>query len=108
MACMCICVYIHTPQSRYDPIQVMNVTRHNIFQGHFDVVTTLRDRNIEAQVEQLVREDELTIALRSMLKMGADINTLSEASGLTVAEIRKRVDRDLRVIEDTASLAGLV
>lgn len=86
----------------------MNVTRLNIFQGQLDVVTTLRDRNIEAQVAQLVREDELTIALRSMLKMGADINSLSEASGLTVDEIRKRVDRDLRVIEDTASLAGLV
>jgi hypothetical protein len=82
--------------------------RSNIFSGTLDVVATLRDRQIEAQVAELVREDELTISLRSALKMGVDIDSLSEASGLTVEAIRARVERELNVIEDVASVAGLV
>ena len=80
----------------------------NPFSATGDVIATLRDRNIEASVADLIREDEMTLALRSALKMGMDINTLSEASGLTIDEIRKRTERSLRVLDDTAAVAGLV
>lgn len=80
--------------------------RDNPFSDALVVVATLRDRQIEASVETLKREDDLTIALREMLRNGVDINSLSEASGVPVEKIRARVDRDLNLGEDMASLAG--
>ena len=84
---------IHMAELRYSPV--------------LDVVATLRDRQIESAIADLRRQDDVTLALRSALKNGVDINSLSEASGLTVAEIRKRVDRELNIGEDTASIVGL-
>jgi len=71
-----------------------------------DVVITLRDRQIEASIDELKARDELTVALRQALKYGADINDLSDASGLTTDAIRSRVDADLTMGEDMQSLAG--
>lgn len=85
----------------------MTELRHSSF-AVLDVVATLRDRQIESAIEDLRRQDEVTIALRASLKNGVDINSLSEASGLTVAEIRSRVGRELYLGEDMASLAGIV
>lgn len=79
----------------------------SLFSGTLEAVASLRDRHIEARVEELKREDEVTLALRSALSMGMNINSLSEASGLTVSEIRSRTERELRVIEDTRFVAGL-
>jgi len=79
----------------------------NPFTGTLDVIATLRDRQIESAIEDLRRQDEVTIALRTSLSNGMDINSLSEASGLTVEAIRERVERDLHLGEDIASLAGL-
>jgi hypothetical protein len=81
--------------------------RNSPFSGTLDVVATLRDRQIESAVEDLRRQDDMTVALRSMLRFGVDINSLSEASGLTIEAIRTRVDRPLYLGEDIASLAGL-
>lgn len=81
--------------------------RNSPFSGTLDVVATLRDRQIESAVEDLRRQDDMTVALRSMLRNGVDINSLSEASGLTIEAIRTRVDRPLHLGEDIASLAGL-
>ena len=72
-----------------------------------DVVITLRDRQIEASIDELKARDELTMALRQALNYGADINDLSDASGLTTDAIRTRVDSDLAMGEDLAGLAGL-
>ena len=78
----------------------------NPFSGQLDVIATLRDEQIGASIVELRKRDELTMALRSSLKQGVDIDSLSEASGLTVAAIRERVGQDLLLGEDLASLAG--
>lgn len=80
--------------------------RNSPFSGTLEVVATLRDRSIQASIAELKRQDELTIALRSALRNGVDINDLSDASGITVEDIRLRVERDLFLGEDFASLAG--
>jgi hypothetical protein len=79
----------------------------NPFDGQLDVVATLRDRQIESAIEDLKRQDDVTKALRSMLRSGVDINSLSEASGLTVEQIRERTSRELHFGDDLAQLAGL-
>jgi hypothetical protein len=84
----------------------MHSFKQNPFSGQLDVIATLRDRQIESAVEDLRRQDEVTLALRSALRFGMDINSLSEASGLTVEQIRTRVSGELNFGEDMASLAG--
>jgi len=76
------------------------------FETQLDIVATFRDREIQASLEELRRRDETTIALRTMLRNGVSIDELSDASGLTCAEIRRRVDRDLMLGEDMDALTG--
>src|SRR4051794_12666981 len=97
-----------TPGNLLDEVIYMTDLRKNPFDGTRDVVITLRDRAIEASIAELKRQDELTVALRSALKNGVDVNELSEASGLTVKEIRMRVERELNIGEDMASLSGIL
>lgn len=85
----------------------MRDLRNSHISGALDVVATLRDRQIEARVTELARDDDLTIALRQSLRNGVDINDLSDASGLPVDQIRKRVERELYLGEDLATLAGV-
>lgn len=80
--------------------------RNSPFVGTLDVVATLRDRQIEASIDELRRHDELTLALRGALDNGVDISSLSDASGLTVEAIKDRVARDLHLGEDLAGIAG--
>lgn len=84
----------------------MNQFRNSPFSGALEMVATMRDRSIQASIAELKQHDELTIALRTALRNGVDINDLSEASGLSVAEIRSRVERDLLLGEDMTQLAG--
>ena len=79
----------------------------NPLTNHLDVVATLRDRQIEARIVELKREDEMTKALRDLLASGVDINALSEASGMPVDQIRKQIERELHFGEDLDALAGL-
>jgi hypothetical protein len=72
-----------------------------------DVISGLASRNIEDSVAELRSRDRLTIALRTALKQGADINVLSEASGLTPREIWRRCAADLHVLNDLDVLAGV-
>lgn len=73
-----------------------------------EVVETLRDQSILASIEELRHRDRLTVALRASLRNGVPIESLSEASGLTCAEIRRRVDGHLSLGEDLDSLAGVI
>lgn len=73
-----------------------------------EVVETLRDNMIEASIEELRQRDRLTVALRASLRNGIKIDDLSAASGLTCAEIRRRVDGSLVLGEDLDSLAGVI
>lgn len=77
-----------------------------MFKAGLDVVATLRDEQIRASIAELRKHDEMTVALRTMLRNGVDINDLSEASGLNVKEIKRRVESDLMLGEDLATLAG--
>ncbi len=77
------------------------------FDGHLEVIETLRDNVISASIVELRKRDEMTIALRQSLRMGVPIEDLSEASGLTCAEIQRQVDAELALGEDIDSLAGL-
>lgn len=69
--------------------------RDNPFSGALEMVATIRDRQIEARIAEQKIDDQLTTALRELLASGADINALSDASGLTVSEIERRVEREL-------------
>lgn len=80
---------------------------HSPFDGQLEVVTSLGERVIEARVAELRSQDELTKALRSALRSGVDINDLSEASGLTVADIRRSVSRELHLGENLDALVGI-
>jgi hypothetical protein len=83
----------------------MPANTHN-FTGNLAVITSLRDREIAASVAELRRMDETAMALRDALRMGIGIDDLSEASGLTPAEITRRVNRPLMVLSDLESMAG--
>jgi hypothetical protein len=77
------------------------------FDGELDVVATLAGEAIKASIVELRQRDRLTIGLRSALRAGVSIDELSEACGLTPAEIRKRVDADLIIEDDLDELAGI-
>lgn len=81
--------------------------KHNPFAGQLEIVATMRDRQIQASIDELRRRDELTVALRSAHKSGVSVDELSDASGLTPKEIRARLDSELTFGEDLDSLAGL-
>lgn len=78
------------------------------YESGFPVIAALSRRMIEASIRELQERDRLTIALRTALRDGADINDLSEASGLTTDEIRARASRELHVLSDLELTAGMV
>ena len=84
----------------------MTDLRNSFSQATLEVVATLRDRTIAARIAELRQDDELTLALRSSLRNGVDINSLSDASGLTVSEIQRRTERGLHLGEDLDTLSG--
>lgn len=84
----------------------MNAFKDSIFDGELNVVATLAGDMIQASVNELRKRDELTVALRSALRMGTDINDLSAACGLTVSDIRSRTEGELCLGEDLETLAG--
>lgn len=71
-----------------------------------NTITSLRRGNIQDAIRELESRDRLTIALREALQYGTDINDLSEASGLTVDEIRRRTNRELFILSELELLAG--
>jgi hypothetical protein len=77
------------------------------FEGQLNVVATLAGDVIQASISELRQRDKLTIALRSALRMGVSIDELSDSSGLTVAEIRRRIASELMIEDDTDELAGI-
>lgn len=78
------------------------------YDTEFPVIAALSRRAIETSIRELQDRDRLTIALRTALREGADINDLSEASGLTPEAIRTSADRELLVLSDLELTAGLV
>ena len=85
----------------------MNKSTPNLFDGELEVVTTLAGAAIQASISELRTQDELTVALRTMLRQGADINDLSASCGLSPKEIRRRCESELFLGEDMTTLAGL-
>lgn len=77
------------------------------FEGQLDVVATLTGDMLSASLDELRKEDELTVALRSFLRDGVSIDDLSAASGLLPSEIRRRCEGELHLGEDLETLAGL-
>jgi hypothetical protein len=73
---------------------------------HEEVLVELSRGVIRSSIETLRHEDRLTLALRQALREGADIDGLSDATGLTPAEIRRRVKRHLNVLSELELLAG--
>jgi hypothetical protein len=85
------------------------VDRHSItYDTGFPVIAALSKSAIESSIRDLQDQDRLTIALKTAIRNGADINSLSEASGLTPAEIVRRIDSELIVLSDLELIAGLV
>lgn len=82
------------------------INEREIAFAELGTITALRERSVEASLGELRERDRMTLALRSALRQGIDINDLSEASGLTVQEIERRVGADLVVLSDLEALAG--
>lgn len=71
------------------------------------IVKSLRDGEVEASVSldggvttsvhSLRKRDMLTVGLRSALKAGIPIEDLAESTGLSPAQIRRRVDKPLNI-----------
>lgn len=78
------------------------------FAPQLEVVEMLSERQMKASLDELRKADELTLALRGYLREGVKIDELSEATGLTVKEIRRRVDAELNILSDVDELAGSV
>ena len=85
----------------------MNRFTDSPFEAELEVVATLADRAFNATIEELRKEDELTLALRGMLRNGVSIDELSEAKGLSTQEIRKRCARELNLMSEVDSLMGV-
>lgn len=75
------------------------------YEGQLEVIATLAKRGIDAAIQERNIAGEMDITLKSMLRDGVDISDLSAASGLTPAQIRKRVD-DVPLDADFDVLAG--
>jgi hypothetical protein len=73
---------------------------------HRAVLTELSGRAIRDSVKLLRSEDRLTIAMRQALRNGVRIDDLSEMTGLTPSEIRRRTGRELAILEDLEALVG--
>jgi|tagenome__1003787_1003787.scaffolds.fasta_scaffold18691075_2 hypothetical protein len=73
----------------------MNAFRNNPFHESLEIVTTLRDRQIQASLTEMRCADDLSQAMRELAEAGIDIGALSEASGLPVEQVRQRIERDL-------------
>lgn len=69
----------------------MTTFRDNPFSEALEIVATLRDRQIEASLAEMRCEEDLTRALRELAENGIDLDSLSEASGLPVPQIRRRI-----------------
>lgn len=83
----------------------MNTTRtHTHDQAAIHTLTLLSQRAIEAAVESLRREDELTLGVRAMFRAGLDVNELSAATGLRPEDIRHRLECELFIDEDVQGL----
>lgn len=74
----------------------------------FDVIAALSERAIEASIRELRERDRLTIALRTAMRNGADINELSAQSGLTPADIRDRCGQELNILSELEFAVGMV
>lgn len=67
---------------------------HNPFSAQLDVIATIKDRVIQSAIKGDIddtTDHDLTDALASAIEAGVDINDLSNASGLPVGEIERRV-----------------
>jgi hypothetical protein len=77
------------------------------FTGQLDVVATIAGDAIKASIAELRHRDRLTIALRAALRLGASIDDVSAASGLTPSEVRRRVESALLIEDDLDEMAGV-
>lgn len=66
----------------------------NHFDAELEIVATVAGEEIQANVMAMHKREATSEALRSMVKRGVSVDELSEASGLTTAEIRARLNAD--------------
>jgi hypothetical protein len=80
--------------------------QHNITLG---IVALERDSLIRQEVKAMNQREKLELACRdAVLKLGHNVDEVSEASGLTPGEIRALVDASQSTENDLKVLAGIV
>jgi AraC-like DNA-binding protein len=72
-----------------------------------DIVAEISAGAIRASIAELREQDRLTVALRAALRAGISIDELSNESGLSPREIRRRCEGELFLGEDLETLAGI-
>ena len=70
------------------------------------VIAGLAEDHIRAELVEVAKRADVERAVREYASAGVPIDTLSEASGLTVSDIRERVLPSLDLEDDLAALAG--
>lgn len=63
-------------------------------EDQLELVATLSTAANSASIEMLKAHDNLSAELRRLAREGVSIDAMSEASGLSPEEIRKRTDSD--------------
>jgi len=80
--------------------------QHNLTLG---IVALERDSLIRQEVKAMNQREKLELACRdAVLKLGHNVDEVSEASGLTPSEVRTLVHSYQAVNEDLKALAGIV
>lgn len=73
-----------------------------------DVVATLAGRVIDTRINEQRAENDLNKGLQAMYNQGVSLDDLSASSGLTVAQVRKALERPTFQLDSVESLFGLV
>ena len=73
------------------------------------IVALERDSLIRQEVKAMNQREKLELACRdAVLKLGHNVDEVSEASGLTTNEIRTLVDSSHARVDDLKALAGII
>lgn len=93
----------------YNPARGDSIKRFqdSPFAPQLEVVASIANAQIEASLAELKKHDELTLALRDYLRQGVSIDELSEATGLSPGEIRRRTTSELVILSDLDSISGV-
>lgn len=80
--------------------------RRDNYNPVLQIIADQRDAEIRASILELREQDKMAVALRAAIKAGIRIEDLSEASGLSCDQIRRRLNSKVQLDGDLNQLLG--